>query len=297
MLKKLKYSTFIQTLKDVGLETGSVVHIQSDLRRIGLVDAKADKKAILDFYYSGIREVIGTEGTITVSTAFPDYGRYGTPFIREESPSRLGVFSEFIRKMPGAVRSMHPIISVTGEGPLAREICGGKHLVGMGWDSPWGRLHRLNAKLLSLGLGPDHLGGTSFFHYVDNMFGVPYLYNKLFTAPVFSNGKEVEEPFVMSVRYLNYNILYDSSKVRHILIDRGVLRSTRLGGSYLMSGDTRAIFDHTCELLQDDIYILLKEKPEFTPGKIPMDGNSGASIPPDGDGRPAQIVPMKPKQN
>lgn len=75
------------------------------------------------------------------------------------------------------------------------------HFVGFGWVSAWARLHRLNAKIVFLGLGPYHLGGTTFFHYVEKMYGAPYQYNKIFATPVYSGGVEIKGPFVMSVRY------------------------------------------------------------------------------------------------
>lgn len=290
MLKKLSSSQLTTSLKKVGLTKGCVVHVQSDLRRIGPVDVKG-KEGILPFYFDAFSEVIGEEGTLSVSTASPDYGRYGTPFIREESPSRVGVFSEYVRQKEGAIRSMHPIISTTAIGPKAKELCGGPHFAGYGWDSPWGRLHRDNAKILSFGLGPEHLGGLSFFHFIENAYGVPYIYNKLFTAPVYSENKEIKGPFVLGVRYLNRGILYDTSRVRKMLIKDGVLQVEPIGQSVMMCGEAESIFQKTVSYLQDDIYLFLKNKPLFIEGQLPMDGLPGNDIPEDGRGLPAQVIP------
>lgn len=281
-MKLLAFNEFTDNLRDAGLKKGDTVHVQSDLRRIGPVDCASSREAILEFYLSAFREVLGEEGTLTFNTGFGDYGRFGTPFIRESSPSRGGVFSEYIRTRPGAVRSMHPIISVTAFGFRAEAICGGSHFVGFGWDSPWARLHRMNAKMLSLGLSPYHLGGMTFFHYVEKMYGVPYLYNKIFTTPVYSGGVEIKGPFVLSVRYLNYGILFDSTRLRLHLVDKGILSLKKVGHSVMVCGRSQEIFDETVNCFREDPYVMLKNPPSFRFGEIPMDGNTGPNILKDG---------------
>jgi len=281
-VKVLKFKEFQENLREIGIEKGNTVHVQSDLRRIGPVDCAPNRESILEFYLAGFQDVIGETGTITVNTGFGDYARFGTPFVRETSPSHGGVFSEYIRTRSGAVRSMHPVISVTALGYRAQEICGGPHFVGLGWDSPWGRLHRLNAKMLSLGLGPYHVGGMTFFHYVEKMYGIPYQYNKIFSTPVYSGGTEVKGPFFMSVRYLDYNILYDSTKLRLHLLDKGILRLEKIGHGMMTCGTSQQIFDETIKCFRDNPYIMLKSPPAFRQGEIPMDGNTGPRVLKDG---------------
>ena len=171
----LTHRELTETLREAGLGPGDVVLVQSDLLQVGPVEAGRNREDILEFYLTAFQEVLTSEGTLAVLTAFEDYGWIGTPFIREESPSRSGVFSEYVRTRPGAVRSMHPIASITGLGRQAEEICGGPHYDGYGYDSPWGRLHRLNARIMTFGycFRPD---GMTFLHYVENLYGVPFLY-------------------------------------------------------------------------------------------------------------------------
>ncbi|MDP3183188.1 MAG: AAC(3) family N-acetyltransferase, partial [Desulfobaccales bacterium] len=144
-MRALKYEELVRALERGGVARGDIVHVQSDLRRIGPVDCEPSREAMLAFYAAAFQEVLGPEGTMTVGTSFEDYARYGIPFVREESPSRQGAFSEYIRTRTGAVRSLHPIVSVTGLGARSEEICGGPHYNGFGYESAWGRLHRLNA--------------------------------------------------------------------------------------------------------------------------------------------------------
>ena len=123
-----------RALHEAGLEPGDTILLHSDIGAVGITEAGYDRDAVLRFYLSGLLDVLGPAGTLCVCTSFEDYGRYGTPFVREESPSRLGAFSEFVRTRPGAVRSMHPILSITSLGARAEEISGGHHFDGFGYD-------------------------------------------------------------------------------------------------------------------------------------------------------------------
>ena len=51
------------------------------------------------------------------------YARNSIPFDYEKSPSEQDVLSEFVRTKDGAVRSMHPLFSVTALGEKSHLIC------------------------------------------------------------------------------------------------------------------------------------------------------------------------------
>ncbi len=276
-MKLLAFDELVESLAAAGLRKGDVVHVQSDLRRIGPVDAPMTRDDLCEFYLRAIQEVIGSDGTLTVCTSFEDYGRYGTPFVREESPSRLGLFSEYVRTRPGALRSVHPILSVAGLGARAEELCGGTHYDGFGWSSPWGRLHRANAKIMTLGMGRNG-GGTTFFHYVEKLYGVPYQYTKLFTAPVFSDGKEVPGPFTMSVRYLDFSIVNTPVRVKTRLVELGEAIEVPTGRAFTWCANANRIVDRMMAMFDEDRWTMLERPPRFRQGEIPMDGHTGALV-------------------
>ena len=130
--KRLTFALLINALNNIGIKKGDIVLIQSKIDAVGPIDSISTRADILNFYYSAFKEVIGNKGTILVFTGYPDYARYGKPFYLESSPSRFGVFSEFIRKMSGTIRSLHPIVNVSGNGLVANEICNNPHFEGFG---------------------------------------------------------------------------------------------------------------------------------------------------------------------
>jgi len=268
-------ATIVDALREAGLTAGDLVMVHSDVAALGPTEAGANRQAVLELYLSAFQMVLTETGTLFVCTSFEDYGRYGTPFVREKSPSRLGAFSEFVRTREGSLRSMHPIVSVTGLGPHAEAICDGAHFDGFGYDSPWGRLHRANAKMMTIGMAHYPEMGLTFLHYIEHLYGVPYQYTKLYTAPVFSDGKSVTGPFTLSVRYLDFSITYDTNPFRDHLCSTGRAKLIPLGNSAVLLTDCQTIVAAGIDQLRQDRYCFLKTPPTFRPGVIPMDGATG----------------------
>jgi acyl-CoA synthetase (AMP-forming)/AMP-acid ligase II/aminoglycoside N3'-acetyltransferase len=262
-------------LHEAGLESEDTVLLHSDIGRVGVTEAGYDREGTLDFYLSGFLNVLGPKGTLCVCTSFEDFGRYGTPFIRENSPSRLGAFSEYVRTRPGAVRSMHPILSITSLGASAEEISGGSHFDGFGYDSPWGRLHRLNAKQMTLGMSGYPTIGLTFVHYIEHLYGVPYQYTKIYQAPVFAAGDRVPGPFTMSVRYLDFGITYDSTRLRDLMLQTGDAKRVPLGDDAVFCTTSEKMTARAVECLSRDRWFFLKTPPNFRAGVVPMDGTTG----------------------
>jgi aminoglycoside 3-N-acetyltransferase len=273
-MRKLGFHELTDALRRLGLERGDTLHLQSDLRRVGLVESAASREAILEFYLAAFQEVLGPEGTLTVLTATMACGRYGTPFIREETPSEVGVFSEYLRTRPGAVRSVHPILSLAALGPRAAEICGGPHFEGVGYDSPWGRLHRGGAKLMTLGMGAE-LGGTTYFHYIETCYGVPYKYTKVFANEVRMAGLPVPGLFTMAVRYHDFQVKNTPVRLKRRLLELGRAREVVTGMASTWCTTCPCAFEVGMAALREDRYFLLEEPPRFRPGEIPTDGPSG----------------------
>jgi aminoglycoside 3-N-acetyltransferase len=269
-------SETMDALRKAGLRAGDTVLVHSDVAAIGPTEAGMDRDAILQFYLRAFQEVLTDSGTLAVCTSFEDYGRYGTPFVREESPSRLGAFSEFIRTRPGAVRSVHPIVSITALGSKAKEISAGNHFDGFGYDSPWGRLHRMNAKIVTLGMGQYPNSGITFIHYIEHLYGVPYQYTKIFSAPVISGGGRVDGPFTMSVRYLDFGVTYRTKRFQNVLLDTGDATWSELGTDAVFCCAADRMIAVALECLAKDRYYFLLSAPNFRSGEIPMDGGTGA---------------------
>jgi len=279
---KLSYKQLIDTINGVGIEEGDSILIHNKIDSIGPLDVGNNREKILQFYLSAFQEILGDKGTILVFTAFYKYARYGIPFILEESPAETGVFSEYVRTRPQAIRSLHPICSVTALGARANEFCVGPHYEAYGYDSPLGRMHRANVKIVFLGVW-----ALTLVHYIEFCYGVPYQYTKIYDTPVYANGVEVPGPFTMTNRYLDFSIESDPKAFKKRLFDLNLIRELPLGRSSICVAEAQPVFDAGIQALSENRYFFLKAPPVFRKGESPADGLTGDK----------QDVYRKPMQN
>ena len=105
--------------RSAGVARGDVVYLSTQLFGLGALRGAVDKQAYCAGFYDGVRTAIGSEGTLVVPTFTQQVGRFGLQFIHEETPSLTGIFGEHVRQLPGAMRSLHPVFSVSAIGPQA----------------------------------------------------------------------------------------------------------------------------------------------------------------------------------
>jgi aminoglycoside 3-N-acetyltransferase len=271
---ELKFDFLLDALVAAGLRRGDTVMVQSSLLHIGPVERGSTRQGLAEFYYRAFREAIGPDGTVLVHTPFEAYGRFNEPFDSMSSPSTGGLLSEFVRNLPDAVRSQHPIVSVAGVGPMAEPICGGNHCSGFGWDSPWGRMHRENVRFVCLGLGLSK--GLSFLHYIEAMFGVPYQYTKVYRAPVYRDRMPIAGPFTLSVRYLDFGIQYNYLEYEKYMLSARLADERRFErGLLFQTTNASQAFTGGFNCLNKNRFCFLQAPPNFRSGEIPADGATG----------------------
>ena len=165
------FETLVADLRALGVRRSQDLLVHSSLRNLGRVEGGA--RTVL----AALRATAGPEATIVVPThtahnslSSRDFraaseGLSGTELDRfivnmpgfdpvSTPSSGMGVFAEFVRTSPGAVRSSHPQTSFAALGPRAAE-CAGGHALGchLGESSPLGWLDRRRAAVLLLGVG------------------------------------------------------------------------------------------------------------------------------------------------
>lgn len=266
-----------RALREAEIGRGDVVHLHSALFALGRFEgAPADE--VPARLYAAIRDVIGKEGTLTVPASFDDYARHGTPYDTRRSPvdRDKGAFSQYVASLPESVRTYCPISGVAGVGPLAEKICHGWTGSAYGVGSAWWQLHEHDAHLAFLGVRPRN--AISFAMLIQFAYGVPHLYNKLYTVPVYEDGREIPLPITAAVRYLDpdYRISDTCDPFEERLAAAGLLRQAVVGRGRLASyPSARAVFEEGIRMLSEDVYAFLVEPPSFVPGRVPTDGPTG----------------------
>ena len=157
-------------LRALGVTAGQVLLVHASLRSLGPVPGGAATVV------AAIRDVIGYEGTLAVPAGTSsnsdtsrrhlaatagmtdaDVRRYRAampPFDPASTPSDgMGRVAEYVRTLPGAVRSAHPQSSFAAVGPMAHKLMG-NHAIDchLGEASPLARLYDADARILLLGV-------------------------------------------------------------------------------------------------------------------------------------------------
>jgi len=256
-------------LRQAGLGAGDLVLVHSSLSALGHVEGGAD--AVL----GALLEVLGPTGTLLLPTftnsVFYCDGEWiarvrSRPFDAHSPETWVGqVPSTFLRRgaAGGVRRSVHPTHSVAGCGPLAAACLDGHREDDppTGRSSPFGRLTELGGRMLWLGAD---LGATTFFHFLEDEAGLPYLKTAL--AQVRRADGSVETVFVP--RWLPGHREYyrrrgEEGRFYRRLIEEGLtIHRATLGQGEVHLIDARQMFDLGMAALQADPALPLCESVE-----------------------------------
>jgi aminoglycoside 3-N-acetyltransferase len=121
-----------------------------------------------------LQTAVGAEGTLMMPT-IPftglalEYARSGEVFDVRRTPSRVGLLTELMRRMPGVVRSVHPTHSVAIWGADAAGLAQGHPLASTpcGVGSPYHHLLERHGSILLLGADISVL---TFVHTLEELF-------------------------------------------------------------------------------------------------------------------------------
>jgi aminoglycoside 3-N-acetyltransferase len=180
----------LKSLRNVGIVEGDIVYVASSLMALGHLENPV--KLILD----SIRMAVGKSGTIVMPAFNFDFCK-GIPFDPKNSVSQTGVLSEAFRKENGVKRTTStPFHSVCTEGALANEILELSPIASFDSNSVFQYLKDNGGKQLLIGCGYQQ--GVVHFHWLEELYQVPYRYWKKFDGEIIGEG---QKSFFQYVRY------------------------------------------------------------------------------------------------
>lgn len=166
------------------------------------------------------------------------------------SKSKMGVFNEYFRKFPSAIRSADPLMSVALIGE-DHDLAKGIGHESIGKDSTFFKIHnRADVKFLFLGTA---LGDCfTYMHYIEKHLNVKYRYDRSFTGNIISNGEKHQASFTLFVRYKNIFPGKGSYDYEHILLQRGFAKKVGYGTGFITSVDEPSAFKVYAELIDEN---------------------------------------------
>lgn len=264
--------TFDYTKEDVfecfnkiNLKKGDNVFVNPELFRLGVLKNFNDKKKYFKLFIDLIFKKIGKEGTVSINSYTFQTLRYNKPFIYEKTEASSGGLSEYFRNLKGAVRSDHPVFSVTSKGKNKNFISKNNSQNNYGAGSPYERFLKLNGKILNLGMD-FHL--NAFLHHIEFIYSVPYFYNKLTRVKYFKNQKKIKKDFISSVRYYDLEYQHNLKPIIDKLKNVNFIQSEQLGKGYVHLYSAKKYCEVIKKLLDKNVLTLVKSV-KFQKGKYP----------------------------
>lgn len=191
--------------KRSGIEENDIVLIHSSLR--GLI--RNYKQLGYDLSPNEILEsflkAVGTKGTLLFPLFNFDFSKSKT-FSVLDTPSQMGVLTEFARNYKDVIRTGHPIYSFAVIGYQSKLFSEIDNKSGYGLDSPFTLLMNLNGKIGILDL-PDQ-NSMTFYHYIEEFHKVDYRYYKDFTGEYIDKfGEKKLKTYSLYVRNIENGVL------------------------------------------------------------------------------------------
>jgi aminoglycoside N3'-acetyltransferase len=194
-------------------------------------------------------DAVSPAGSVFVPTF--TYGR--DAYAPATSPSYDGIITEHFRKLPGAVRSLHPTHAVAGRGPHASKTLDGHDRVhAFARESPLWRLWERNAWVLLVGVG--HFANSAA-HVAEELLEMPYLDRRRRARVARADGSVQE----VELRRPGCSDSWDAV-IGPPLRERGAIREGKVGESKLQLMRARDVVEVTANLLRRDPRALLCDR-------------------------------------
>jgi aminoglycoside 3-N-acetyltransferase len=242
-------------VNDLRLTTGDVVFVHSSTDQLHLE---------FPFYriLSLLREAIGPGGTL-LFPSYPnsrissyEYLLQGKTFDVRRTPSYVGLLTEFARRQPAAVRSLHPTKSVCAIGPRAIEMTGTHQNSPYPYDecSPYYKLVDCRAKIVGLGVSTNRL---SFAYCVDDALKeaapVRTYHREPFAVPCINYNGELE--VVKTYAHDMRKVIHDAPRYMRTHISDEACRDLTIRGMKFFRADAEKLFLSMLELARRGITI------------------------------------------
>jgi len=159
----------------------------------------------------------------------------GEDYCVQSSRSRMGALNEYVRKLPGAIRSLDPLMSsvlIAEDRALVQNL--GKHSIGA--NSTFDKLHQRGATVKFLFAGTTVSECFTYTHYVEERLAAPYRYNRDFTGNITDGDRTWQDTYTLFVRYKGV-VPTSSGLLENDLLRRGFLRKVECGASSISCVD------------------------------------------------------------
>jgi len=211
--------------KKVGINEGDTILLHSDITRLLMEFKKKNVKILPINILESFLESIGANGTLILPLFNFDFAK-GIKFNFNKTPSKMGLLTEEARLYKGSVRTGHPIYSFAVIGYHSSLFYGLDNISAYSDESPFGLLRKLNGKIAILDL--DDQNSMTFYHHIEEVYGVKYRYYKNFTGQyVDINGENKSKTYKIFVRDIENGIVTNVNPAGELMWKNGLYKGDR----------------------------------------------------------------------
>lgn len=239
--EKINYKDVITSLE---INTGETIFFTSNLTFLAYDAAISKEEFDENFILDTLIEKIGPKGTLILPVYNWDFC-LGVPFDYKNTQSKTGHLGNQALKREDFKRTKNPIYSYAVWGKDKEYLCSLDPIVSLGKNTVFEYMHLNNVKNVVLDVDiSDHY---TICHYVEQIHGVPYRYNKYFKADYIDEfGNISRKTYSMSVRYLELDVTSDTQIMYEELLRQNIAYERHIGHhiiSYINMGDSVPIME------------------------------------------------------
>jgi aminoglycoside 3-N-acetyltransferase len=247
--------SLVDALKQLGVNSGDELLVHSDISP--MTDRDTNLKSVLDNVLESLTSSLGPDGTLVAPTFNYDFCG-GQPYDHVRSKSQVGLFSEWVRTRPTAIRSFHPIFSFAGIGTGTNKLLTARSNSSFGQGSVFENMFDSNTKILFLDVSFE---ACTFVHFVEQRVGIEYRYLKTFTGEVTRDARTWTDSFDFFVRPLNQLVDTYFGRLETRLLESGDMNAVEFNGSKLLLTSANKIFATASAMIAESKYSLLRHPP------------------------------------
>jgi len=244
----LSFDDLVQEFQKIGLQAGDTLLIHSSYKSFGGVEG--GPQTVID----ALLAVLGDDGTLIMPT-FNFAFTKGEPWDVRNTPSRMGIITELVRKDPRAKRVFHPIYSFAIIGKHAEFLTRERYQSSYEKNSLFGKLRELDGKIMVVGL--SYNDSMTFFHHIEEMEGVDYRYMKAFTGEVTDwDGTTRIDTFTMLVRNIKKGVHTMVDPMGALMEDAGVITVQQIGAAKVSLMNANEVYAFTAREMKREPTLL-----------------------------------------
>lgn len=216
-----EYTSFCEIAgKLTHIKKGDVLYVVSDILELVKQSREHGERFDRDAFLDTLKELVGEEGTLLIPTFNWDFCK-GIAFDYCKTACKTGALGNCALNRQDFTRTKHPIYSFAVWGKDKDLLVSMDEPNSFGKNSIFDYMYDNNAKALVIGL--DAMDGLTFMHHVEQMVGVPYRFEKTFTADYTdASGETTKKSYTMYVRDLDMDAKENTKHFSQILEDLNI---------------------------------------------------------------------------